>query len=251
MVARSSGDRRPSTTEAQPLSADETYSGTRADRALRCLGIRLQGPLPKLLDNSSLWADTVSRGESAFVWVDMVASRDVVRQIAVRARTVIASAPGRDCGHGFGRCPPPPRAIEGETHQHELEVLMEDEELCESTPLVASPSCPSCPSHAGAAVGPTSGLRAWREWGVRPVTLRGMRRGNEGGSRVASVCEHRPRRRSREGLRAPFTSATGGTTGYPGAPPVANLGAHPLAEPSPGGASPLVSAAQIVCGVAG
>jgi hypothetical protein len=68
---------------------------------------------------------------------------------------------------------------------------------------------------------------------------------------VALVCMRRPRRRSREGLGAPFTSATGETTGYPDAPPVANSGAHPLAEPSPGGASPLVPATQIACGVAG
>jgi hypothetical protein len=62
-----------------------------------------------------------------------------------------------------------------------------------------------------------------------------------------------------QGLRPPredepkvrLTGANEGATRHPGAPPVANSGAYALAEPSSGGASPLVLAAQMACGVAG
>jgi hypothetical protein len=46
--------------------------------------------------------------------------------------------------------------------------------------LVSLPSSPSCPLLWRRRSRLVSGLRMWREWGVRPVTLRGMRRGNEG-----------------------------------------------------------------------
>ena len=54
-----------------------------------------------------------------------------------------------------------------------------------------------------------------------------------------------------DGPKARLTGANTGTTRHPGAPPVANSGTHPLAEPSSGGASALVLTAQMVSGVAG
>jgi hypothetical protein len=50
---------------------------------------------------------------------------------------------------------------------------------------------------------------------------------------------------------APLAGATGGATCHPGAQAVADSGAHPLARPSSGGASPLVLTAQMACEVAG
>jgi hypothetical protein len=54
-----------------------------------------------------------------------------------------------------------------------------------------------------------------------------------------------------DGPKARLTGANTGTTRHPGAPPVANSGAHPLAGSSSGGASPLVLTAQMASGVAG
>jgi hypothetical protein len=62
---------------------------------------------------------------------------------------------------------------------------------------------------------------------------------------------HRARRPREDEPKARVTGANEGTTLHPGAPPVANSGAHPLAKPSSGGASPLVLAAQMAGGVAG
>lgn len=180
----------------------------------------------------------------------MVAFRDLVGLIAVPARAVIASTPGRDSGDAFGRCPSPTWGVEGETRRHDLEVLVEVGSCARRRPLSLPPSCLSRPSCAGAAAGGV-GQWTWRECGVRPVTLRGMSPGNEGRSRVSRVCVQRPQPRCRGGPGAPVTSATGETTSYPGAQPVANSRAHPMAKPSPGGASPLVPAEQMACGVAG
>ena len=78
-----------------------------------------------------------------------------------------------------------------------------------------------------------------------------MRRQREAGDWIAMVHGHRTRRSKERGPDERLTGANEGTTRHPGAPPVANSGAHPLADPSSGGASTIVWAAQPRYGVAG
>jgi len=78
-----------------------------------------------------------------------------------------------------------------------------------------------------------------------------MRRDREARDWIAMVHGHRTRRSKERGPDERLTGANEATTRRPGAPPVANSGAHPLADPSSGGASALVRAAQPRYGVAG
>jgi hypothetical protein len=86
--------------------------------------------------------------------------------------------------------------------------------------------------------------------GSPPSHPRNMRRGREDRRWVAMARGHGSRPPREDGPKARLTGASTGTTRHPGAPPVASSGAHPLAEPSSGGASALVLAAQLACGVA-
>ena len=78
-----------------------------------------------------------------------------------------------------------------------------------------------------------------------------MRRDREARDWIAMVHGHRTRRSKERGPDGRLTGATEGTTRHPDAPPVANSGAHPLADPSSGGASAFVRAARPRYGVAG
>jgi hypothetical protein len=182
----------------------------------------------------------------------MVALRELVReQAAVSAGAVIARAPGRDLRRRLRCRHSPTRAIEGEAHQHELEILMGAENTsCALRRPLSLPRDVRRASYAGTAAGPVSGQPTWR-CGVLPVTLHGMRSGTEGRSRVALVRVHRARRRREEGPELPLTSATGETSGYPGARPVASSGAQSPAGSTSGWASTLVWAAKGPYGVAG
>ena len=62
---------------------------------------------------------------------------------------------------------------------------------------------------------------------------------------------HRTRRSKERGPDKRLTGATEGTTRHPGAWTVANSSANSLAEPSSGGGSTLILAAQMGFGVAG
>ena len=68
---------------------------------------------------------------------------------------------------------------------------------------------------------------------------------------MAMVHDHRTRRSKERGPDERLTGANEGTTRHPDAQPVANSGAHPLADPSSGGSSPLVLAARVAWRVAG
>jgi hypothetical protein len=78
-----------------------------------------------------------------------------------------------------------------------------------------------------------------------------VRRHREARDWIAMDHGHRTRRSKERGPDESLTGATEGTTRHPDAPPVANSGAHPLADPSSGGASALVRAARPRYGVAG
>jgi hypothetical protein len=98
------------------------------------------------------------------------------------------------------------------------------------------------PSHREADV-----VRTWSASSQRQC----MRRDREARDRIAIVHGHRTRRSKERGPDERLTGATEGTTRHPDAPPVANSGAHALADPSSGGASALVRAARPRYGVAG
>jgi hypothetical protein len=90
-------------------------------------------------------------------------------------------------------------------------------------------------------------VRTWCASSQRPC----MRRHREARDWIAMVHGHRPRRSKERGPDERLTGANEGTTRHPDAPPVANSGAHPLADPSSSGASALVRAARPRYGVAG
>jgi hypothetical protein len=87
--------------------------------------------------------------------------------------------------------------------------------------------------------------------GSPPSHRRSMRRWREDRRWVAMARAHGAGPPREDEPKARLTGANTGTTRHPGAPPVANSGAHPLAEPSSGRFSPLVLTAQIACEVAG
>ncbi len=90
-------------------------------------------------------------------------------------------------------------------------------------------------------------VRTWSPSSQR----RCMRRHRQARNWITMVHGHRTRRSRERGPDERLTGANEGTTRHPGAPPVANSGTHPLADPSSGGASALVRAAQPRYGVAG